>query len=201
MRKSPGLTARCHWVTQTVVWALFHGRWASPGPAPPCPQILLGSIWGVLLHSTDPRGSLISDTQPESTHCHKHNELIQESTEGGAEGPLVPEEPQLFLINPHHLRPACPPRDPLLPCCSTPASAQPGGSEKGFLELFLSCAIYSGDSQTASRQCRWRAAREGQCPDRGVGLRLPHLENCSGAPTSFLPSGPVSAQVWSLPDD
>ncbi|CAI9170476.1 unnamed protein product [Rangifer tarandus platyrhynchus] len=70
--------ARCHWVTQTVVWALY-GRWAWPCLAP---KSHWGPSGGVLLHFTDPQGSMISDTQPESTHCHKHNELIQESTEG-----------------------------------------------------------------------------------------------------------------------
>lgn len=87
---------------------------------------------------------------------------------------LVPGEPQLFLVNPHHLRPARPPCDPPLPCCSAPASAQLGGSGEGFPEPFLSCAIFSGDSQPASRQCRRRAAREGQCPVRGMGLSLAH---------------------------
>lgn len=29
-----------------------------PPACPPCPQIPLESIWGVLLHSTDPQGSL-----------------------------------------------------------------------------------------------------------------------------------------------
>ena len=63
------------------------------------------------------------------------------------------------------------PSPPLLLC---PCRAQPGGSGKGFPESFLSCAIFSGDSQPASRQYRRRAAREGQCPVRGVGLSLAH---------------------------
>lgn len=151
---------------------------------------------GVLLHSTDPQGSIISDTQPESTHCHKHKELIRESTEGAQRALLVPGEPQLFPINPH-LRPARPPCDPPPLCCSAPASAQPCSSGKGFPASFLSCATYSGDSQAASRQCWWRAAREGQCPDGGVGLGLTRCrESLWGS--NFLPSGPVSTEVWSF---
>lgn len=115
--------------------------------------------------------------------------LIQESTEGAQRAPLVPGEPQLFLINPH-LRPARPPRDPPAPCCSTPASAQPCSSGQGFPESFLSCATYSGDSQATSRRGRWRAARKAQCPDGGMGLRLAHCrESLWGS--NFLPSGPV----------
>ena len=73
---------------------------------------------------------------------------------------------------------------PLLLC---PCRAQPGGSGKGFPESFLSCAIFSGDSQPASRQYRRRAAREGQCPVRGVGLSLAHYREPLWD-SNFLPS-------------
>lgn len=85
--------ARGRWVTRTVVWALFHRRQASPGPT----HLVPGSHWGsflffclfflgelffslegagVLLHSTDPQDSSLGDPQPETAHCHKHNESI-----------------------------------------------------------------------------------------------------------------------------
>lgn len=191
--------ACCHWVSQTVIGHYFMADGPAQGllrlaPKPHWSPFFLGG--GVLLHSTDPQGSIISDTQPESTHCHKHKELIRESTEGAQRALLVPGEPQLFPINPH-LRPARPPCDPPPLCCSAPASAQPCSSGKGFPASFLSCATYSGDSQAASRQCWWRAAREGQCPDGGVGLGLTRCrESLWGS--NFLPSGPVSTEVWSF---
>lgn len=104
----------------------------------------------------------------------------------GRRGPCWSQGTTAVPTNPH-LRPARPARDPPLPCCSAPASAQPCSSGKGFPGSFLSCATYSGDSQAASRQCQWRAAREGQCPDGGVGLRLAHCrESLWGS--NFLPS-------------
>lgn len=135
--------ARCHWVTHCRLGTC---RWASPGPARLLPNPTgVNRGGGVLLHFTDPQGSIISDTQPESTHCHKHNELIRRALRG-RRGLLVPREPQLFLVNPHHLE-ACPPTlrpsTPLLLCPCQRSGL--GGSGEGFPEPFLSCAIFSGD--------------------------------------------------------
>lgn len=92
----------------------------------------------------------------------------------------VPGQPTSSEACPPTLRPST----PLLLC---PCRTQPGGSGKGFPESFLSCAIFSGDSQPASRQYRRRAAREGQCPVRGVGLSLAHYRE-SLWDSNFLPS-------------
>lgn len=103
--------------------------------------------WGSCCTPHSSPRNILSDTQPESTHCHKHNEFLRESTEG-SRGPPIPGR---FLTNPCRLRPTPHPvTSP--PCCSAPASGRPSGSGTGLPESFLSCAVYSGDSHTASHR-------------------------------------------------
>lgn len=118
-------------------------------------------------------------TQPESTHCHKHNEFIRESTEG-AQGA------HWFLTNPHHLRPARPPHHPLLPCCSAPASAQPSSSGKGFPESFLSCSFTQGTPKQPATSAGGGLQGRASAQPGAWGSDQPTAENHSGAPTSFL---------------
>lgn len=134
------------------------GAWpAHLAPAALGPQCRVG----VLLHSTDPPGSLISDTQPESTHCHKHNEFLGESTEG-CSGPRFPTDPC-------YQRPAASPLPPL-PCCSAPASAQPSGSGEGFPEASWA-VLFTQGTPTQPATVRVEACG-GPVPSRGEGPRV-----------------------------
>lgn len=53
--------ARCHWVTDCRL-GIISWQMGQPRAFPTLPQIALGPIMGgVLLHSTDPQGSIIND--------------------------------------------------------------------------------------------------------------------------------------------
>lgn len=158
------------------------GAWpAHLAPAALGPQCRVG----VLLHSTDPPGSLISDTQPESTHCHKHNEFLGESTEG-CSGPRFPTR---VIRGP--LPPRCLPFLAALPLPVPSPAALGRGSQK----LPGLCCLLRGLPHSQP-PCGWRLAG-GQCPAGARDPEWPWGESVWGS--NFLPLGLVWAEVRSLP--
>lgn len=119
---------------------------------PTLPSNPTGVHLGVLLHSTDPQGSVpVSGTQQSLLTVTSTTSLYEKALR--RRGPRRSRGTTAVPVDPH-LRPARPPRDPPLPCCSAPASTRPCSSGKGLPESFPRCATYSGDSQAASRQCQ-----------------------------------------------
>lgn len=99
-----------------------------------------------------------------------------------------------------------PTRNPLLPCCSVPASAQPKQLWEGFPESFLSCALYSGDSPNSQPPVQVEGSKGGPVPSPGLGAQISPLQRIItlGLQLPFFlwgQSRPQSAlSIWSWPD-
>lgn len=128
-------------------------------------------FWGVLLHSTGPQGNTISDPQPETAHCHKHNESVFEKALTGCRGLQVPGEP------------AAPPAQPAPPSLAAPPPPAPSPRLwEGAPTILELCCLLRGLPHSGL-QCRRLPGRASAQPGRGtqtsppqrltLGLQLP----------------------------